>query len=114
MTDLKLNLKKIDPVRYALIIGLLMALMTFVIITIAMLFGSLFGPMLQATESDTSGFGMILGGGFIMLLIVPVVYFIFGFIFGFIATTVLNFILKKTGGLPLHFEKTEITTLQNQ
>lgn len=114
MTDLKLNLKRIDPVKYALIIGLLMAFMAFIMIAIAMLFGSFLGQLGEPTELDTTGLGVILGGGIIMLFIAPAIYFIFGFIFGFIATSLLNFILKKTGGLPLNFEKTEVTISQNE
>ncbi len=43
----------------------------------------------------------------------PILYFKFGFIFGWIGCLILNFILKKFGGLGLEFEKSgfEITSI---
>ncbi|WP_299133559.1 hypothetical protein [uncultured Tenacibaculum sp.] len=102
MSKLKLKLKKIDPVKYALITGILMALMGFIVIGITTLFSTLIG----AGSGDMGAFATIMGGGLLALIFIPVLYFIFGFIFGLIGTMLLNFVLKKIGGLPIDFEKT--------
>ena len=39
-----------------------------------------------------------------MVIIAPIMYFVFGFIFGWIGAILLNFILSKTDGLNLEFE----------
>ncbi|MGG8494803.1 hypothetical protein ACQY1Q_00160 [Tenacibaculum sp. TC6] len=101
MSNLKLKLKKIDPVKYALIVGLMMALMSFIMIGFVTLLGSVFG----AASNEFGAFASIMGGGILALIFVPVLYFILGFIMGLIGTMVLNFILNKTGGLDLDFEK---------
>ena len=102
MSNLKLNLKKVDPVKYGVITGLLMALLTFVIFLIMFLFTSLIGVSMA---DDAFGAGAILGGGVVMIVVGPIIYFIFGFVFGLIGAFLLNVILKRTNGLTMEFEK---------
>ena len=102
MSNLKLKLKKIDPVKYALITACVLALVSFVMILLMFLLSSLMG----LGASGTSAFGMIAGTGIIAVIVGPIIYFIVGFIFGLIGTYVLNFVLSKTGGLDLDFEST--------
>ncbi|CAL2107690.1 conserved hypothetical protein [Tenacibaculum sp. 190524A02b] len=103
MNTLKLTLKKIDPVKYAIIIGIVMALMSFIMLGFVTLFGGLLGAM--GATNDLGPIASIVGGGIFALILFPIIYFIFGFIFGLIGTMLLNFILKKTGGLDIEFEK---------
>lgn len=107
MSNLKLKLKKVDPVKYGVIIGATMALLTFVMLLLVFLFTSLLGLGLAGLGGGSS-YGMLgaLGGGFVGVIIGPILYFIFGFIFGWIGTVLLNFILSKTGGLDIEFENT--------
>jgi len=109
MSTLKLKLKKIDPVKYGLITGATMALVILVIICIAFLFVSLFGlglsdaiPGLGAAAIGGGLFSAILG----IIFIIPI-YFVIGFIVGWLSTVILNFMLKKTGGLEIDFEKSD-------
>ncbi len=99
MKNIKLKLKRVDPVKYAIIIGLLMALTTFIMMLIFMLLGSVIGGVM-----DEPGLAMIMGGGFVAVIIAPIFYGIFGFIFGLIGTALLNFILQKTDGLEMEFD----------
>lgn len=101
MTNLKLKLTKIDPVKYALIAGTLLAVVMFIFLAFFLLLGSLFG----ASAGGFAPFAAIAGGGIIMLILGPIFYFIFGFIFTLIAAFILNIILKKTDGLIIDFEK---------
>ncbi|CAL2078565.1 hypothetical protein [Tenacibaculum sp. 190524A05c] len=101
MSNLKLKLKKIDPVKYALITGTALAGVTFVIFAFFTLIGSLFG----AAMGEFGPFAAIAGSGIVMLIVGPILYFIFGFIFGLIGAFLLNFILSKTDGLIIDFEK---------
>ncbi|MGY0426094.1 MAG: hypothetical protein ACWIPI_04595 [Polaribacter sp.] len=100
MSNLKLQLKKIDATKYGIIIGSVMALLSFIILTVIFLFSTLFG-LGMGMNSEFATFG----GGLVMVILAPILYFIFGFIFGFISCLILNFILKKTDGLYLEFEK---------
>lgn len=97
---LTLRLKKIDPVKWATISGLLYAVLSLIVIVPMFLFMSVIGA--------SSGFGEagmgILGGG-VMMLFMPIIYGIVGFIFGLIAALIFNFVLKKTNGLDMEFEK---------
>ena len=110
MNTLKLKLKKIDALKYGIITGTLMAFIVFIMVGIAFLFTSLFG--IGAAGSDAYALGAIFGGGIFMLILAPILYFVFGFIFGWISTMVFNFILKKTGGLDIEFEKTGLDLQQ--
>lgn len=105
MSNLKLKLKKVDPVKYGIIIGATMALLMFIMMLIVFLFTSLIGLGLGAAGSGYGALG-VLGGGIVGVIFGPVLYFIFGFIFGWLGTIILNFILSKTGGLDIEFEKT--------
>lgn len=105
MSNLKLILKKVDAKKYGIITGTLMALLVFVMLLIAFLFTSLLGLGFNSSELEL---GYVFGGGFLMVILGPIVYFIFGFIFGYLGALLLNFILKKTNGLALEFDKTNI------
>ncbi|WP_439129462.1 hypothetical protein [Polaribacter sp.] len=103
MNNLKLKLKKVDATKYGLIIGSVMALLALIMLIIAFIFTSLIGI---STSNSGYEMGYLFGGGFVMVIFGPIVYFIFGFLFGWIGALLFNFILKKTGGLDLEFEKT--------
>ena len=105
---LKLKLKRVDPVKYAVIASLLticLMLVTFVpFLLLASLVGAGSGGAYQA--------GAILGGGMVMIIILPIIYGIVVFIVTLIATALLNYILKKTGGLELSFEQADLDISQ--
>ncbi|QTE23131.1 hypothetical protein [Polaribacter cellanae] len=102
MSNLKLKLKKVDATKYGIIVGSVMALLTFIILSLGFLFTSLIG---FGSGVDSTGLGMMLGGGIFMVILGPVLYFVVGFLFGWIGCMILNFILKKSGGLDIEFEK---------
>ena len=101
MSTLKLRLKRIDPVKYAIITAVLTALLSLIILVPFTLFFSAIG----AAASDLGGGAAIFGGGIFMVIFVPIVYGVIGFIVGLISTMLLNFVLRKTGGLDIDFEK---------
>jgi hypothetical protein len=97
MARIKLNLKRIDPVKAGIIYGALMALLSLIIVLPFMLIFS------AAGLSGQSGMGAMFGGGMAMLF-VPILYGIIGFVGGLIGTALLNFILSKTNGLDVEFD----------
>ena len=100
MSTFTLKLKKVDPVKYAVIATLTyLALMLVVGIPFMLLF-SAFG----ASQSVGLGLGM-LGGGIFLFLFAIIFYGVIIFIITLVAGLILNFILGKTGGLPMDFEK---------
>ncbi len=102
---LKLKLKKIDALKYATIAAIIAVIITLIIFIPFLLIFSVLG-----FAANDSGLGAILGGGVFAIIFIPIFYGIGAFIFTYIITLITNFILKKTGGLTLDFEKTEIDT----
>lgn len=100
---LKLKLKRVDPVKYATIAALTTALIMLVVFVPFMLLFSLAG--LGAASESMGAAGAILGGGVFMIILVPIIYGVLVFILTLITSSLLNFILKKTGGLDIDFEK---------
>ncbi|WP_157811769.1 hypothetical protein [Tenacibaculum sp. SZ-18] len=101
MTNLKLKLKKIDPVKSGVIYGALMGLGGLFVAFFFMLFGSVFG----AATGEMGAFGAMAGSGILMMIFLPIFYFVIGFVIGILGTLLLNFILKKTDGLIIDFDK---------
>lgn len=97
---MRLKLKRVDPVKYALISALLTVLLMLVIFVPFMLILSSIGA-----SQDLGVGSAILGGGVVMMIFVPLFYGVIVFIVTLIMTALLNFILKKTGGLDIDFEK---------
>ncbi len=110
MSTLRLKLKRIDPVKYAVITALLMVLISLIVFVPVMLIASVFG--VAGLASDITGASALFGEGAVMLLFAPILCGIFGFIIGVISTMLLNFILKKTGGLDIDFEKSGLDVSQ--
>lgn len=109
MSNLKLILKKVDATKYGIITGSVMALLVFVMLFIAFIFTSLLGLGFDSSELE---YGYLFGGGIAMVILAPILYFVFGFVFGFLGALLLNFILKKTNGLALEFDKTNVEIQQ--
>ncbi len=101
MTNLKLKLKKIDPVKAGIVYGALLGLFGLIVALFFLLFGSIF----SAASGDIGVFGAMAGGGIFAVIFIPIMYFIIGFIAGILGTMLLNFILKKTDGLIIDFDK---------
>lgn len=105
---LKLKLKRVDPVKYATIATLTYLAIILLIFVPFMLLASAIG----VTQDVAGGFA-ILGGGLFAIIFIMIFYGVIIFIITLLAAFLLNFILKKTGGLPLEFEETN-SGLQTQ
>lgn len=100
---LKLKLKRVDPVKYATIAAILTGLIMLIVFVPFTLLFSLVGA------GSTSSFGegaAIFGGSIVLIILMPIIYAVIVFIITLISTSLLNWILKKTGGLDIDFEKT--------
>ncbi|WP_299115555.1 hypothetical protein [uncultured Winogradskyella sp.] len=104
---LKLKLKRVDPVKYAMIATLTYLAIILLIFVPMMLIASVVG----ATQDLVGGFAM-LGGGIFAIIFILIFYGVIIFIVTLLAALLLNFILKKTGGLPIEFENTEVDVTQ--
>ncbi len=100
---LKLKLKRVDPVKYAIITTVL----TLTIMLIFVLpFFLIFSAIGIGAGSESIGAGAaLIGGGIIGMIFGIIVYGVIIFVVTLIATSLLNFVLKKTGGLDIDFEK---------
>ena len=110
---LKLKLKRIDPVKYALIASILTVLIMLIVFVPLMLLFSAIGLGAASSEygSGAGVFGVLLGGG-VFIILVPIFYGVLVFIITLISSSLLNFILKKTGGLEIDFEKAGLDVSQ--
>ena len=101
MKNIKLTLKKIDPIKWATIAAILYAVIALIVVVPMFLIFSTLGAA-SAFEDAGVGFGFF--GGGLALLFIPIIYGVLGFIFGLIGALVLNFVLKKVNGLDMDFE----------
>ena len=105
MARIKLNLKRIDPVKAGIIYGSINFLITLIVFLPIILLFSLTGM------SGDVGMVSILGSS-IFLLLLPVISGLGGFIIGLIGTALLNFILSKTKGLDVEFDGADMEISQ--
>ncbi len=97
---LKLKLKRVDPIKYALIATLTYLALLLIVFVPIMLIASAVGA-----SQDFGGGLAILGGGIFAVIIGMVFYGVIIFVVTLLAAVLLNFILSKVGGLPLEFEE---------
>ena len=110
---LSLKLKRIDPVKWGIIVGLLYAILSLVVMIPMFGIMSLTGG---ALANNAGGLGFLFGSGIAVIFIAPIIYGVLGFIFGVIGAAILNFILKRTKGLDMDFEKVglDISNIGNE
>ena len=104
---LKLKLKRIDPVKYAMVATLVYLMILLIVYVPLILIASLAGGL-----SDIGAGAAMLGGGILGIIFMVIIAGIIVFIITLIACSILNFILKKTGGIDIDFEKTGLEISQ--
>jgi len=104
MKDITLTLKRIDPVKWGIIIGAVYAILSLIIVIPVFLFMSMVGA---ASGFEGSGVAMGLLGSGVFMLFVPVIYGVLGFLIGLLGAVVFNFVLKQTKGLEMTYETAE-------
>ena len=107
MSTLKLKLKRVDPVKYATIASLLTVCLMLIIFIPMTLMVSAIGA-----TNDVGAGAALFGGGIIMIIFGPILYGVIVFVTTLIMTMLLNFILKKTGGLDVDFEQAGLEVSQ--
>lgn len=103
MARIKLNLKRIDPVKAGVIYGAINLLITLIVFLPIILLSSIAGI--------SNGIAPLFGST-VFLFLLPVISGIGGFIIGLIATALLNFILSKTNGLDVEFDGADVEVAQ--
>jgi hypothetical protein len=95
MTSTTTRLRSVNPVQLAIVLGLIYAVLAFLVAILFLIFGSML----------SFAFGSYLGHmGIFNLVLFPVGYFIAGFIGGLIAGALFNLVAGWTGGIELTFE----------
>ena len=97
------EIKRIDPMSYAKITGIVMAAIGLLMAFFFLLFGGLFASMSSGTSS---GFGMA-GAGIASIIIFPIMYGILGFISGLVGAIIYNAVAGTIGGVKIQFEDDE-------
>lgn len=95
------KLKKIGVLSAAKIYGLCCTLMGLLLGLIFALFGSVFSSIMQASGAEVSG---MLVGGLGAIIIMPIMYGIFGFVGGAIGAFIYNLIAGWIGGIEIELE----------
>jgi hypothetical protein len=88
-------IKRIDPMSYAKVQGVLCALL-------GLIFG--IGIALIGMVGGSSGGGMLRGLGLLAIIVVPILYGLFGFIVTIIAALLFNMAAGWVGGIKLDVE----------
>jgi hypothetical protein len=97
-----MTIKRIDPMSFARISGVLYAIMGF-IMGVFFTLVSMLGPGFARTGMPMGGrFGMMLGAGSIVVL--PIVYGLIGFVGTLCAAAIYNALAKAMGGVVLFTE----------
>jgi len=99
MNNYILILKKIDALKCAKIAGTVAAILSLLTVMVGVLFSSILG-----LKGDLE-IATIFGGSLLMILIAPFLYYLFSFIIVWICVSIFNFILKKSKGIEIEFEK---------
>ncbi len=94
---MKQEITKLDVASVALVYGALLAVIGLFFALMFLGFGSMFGSMM-----GRSGMGMMMGGGVAMIILLPIVYGIFGLVFGAIFGIAYNVIAPRVGGIKLY------------
>jgi hypothetical protein len=105
---MKMELKRIEPLRAANIAALVQGLLMCVF---ALLFFPFFLLMaIFMPEGEGGVFGIVFG--FVMLIVYPIMGVILGWITGLVGSAIYNFIIRLSGGLLLHFD--DVTSPMNE
>ncbi len=94
------TIKKIHVVPFALTIGVIEAVIGLIV---GILMFLLIGLLSTIPGFNQTG-SMMLGGGIVLLVTYPILFFIIGFIGGAIISVVYNLIAPVTGGIKVEVE----------
>lgn len=95
-------IKRIDVLSAAKLAGIIAAAFGLLAGVIFFLFGSMFGALLGAAGGHGGGTAMF--GGFMGIILLPILYGIFGFIGGLIQAFVYNLAAGFVGGIRVETE----------
>lgn len=97
-----MEIKHIDVFSAGKVMGLISAAFGLIAGLIALLFGSLLGSIADA--AGTGGGGFMALGGVTAVILLPIMYGIFGFIVGMIQAFIYNLAAGFVGGLRIRTE----------
>ena len=93
----KLQIVSVEAYSLGSFVGMLFALIGFVA-ALLYTFSSTVN-IAQATDSVLQGLTFGVARGILALLVVPLVYFVFGFVLGYFYGVIFNAVSKNTGGI---------------
>jgi len=70
------------------------------------IFMSFMGNNIEGMDAMPAGAGMMAGG--MMLVVLPIFYFVFGYIFGIIFCLIYNLVAKLTGGIEMDMDDDDL------
>jgi hypothetical protein len=100
------RLRRINPVQFALVTAILYAILTFIIALLILPFGGFMSGVGQSPAMRMFGAGI----GAVMVVVMPILYFIIAFVFGLIGAALYNLVAGWTGGIEITLESTVAAT----
>jgi hypothetical protein len=94
---MKREITRLDVMSVAVMYGASLALMGLFFALLFFMFGSMFGAMMGKTSLS----GMM-GGSFIMLILLPLFYGGIGLVFGAIFASIYNVLAPRVGGVKMY------------
>ena len=101
MTTTISRLRSVNPVQLGLILGIVYAILAFLLVLLFLMFSHAFGSAIFPYSPGWGAFGSM---GMFSLLVFPIGYFVAGFVAGLIGAALFNLVAGWIGGLELTFE----------
>jgi hypothetical protein len=96
------RLRRINPVQFALVTAILYAIFTFIVALLILPFSAIMSSTAAGQTPAMRMFGA--GMGVMMVILLPLVYFVISFIFGLIGAALYNLVAGWTGGVEIMLE----------
>jgi len=93
------RLRAINPIQFALVMGLLYAILGLIFAVIWLPFGALMSAIPGAGRMMGAGLGVA------ALILFPIFYFVLMFVFGLITAALYNLVAAWTGGIEVTLEQ---------
>ncbi|GAB3562311.1 hypothetical protein GCM10027578_04480 [Spirosoma luteolum] len=94
---MKQEITRLDTMSVALVYGALLGGLGLVFALLFLVFGSVMGSLM-----GRSGMSALVGGGVFMVILLPLLYGLFGFIIGAVFAGVYNLVAPRVGGIKMY------------
>lgn len=100
---MKRTLKRVAPLQFGKIIGLLYGLISLLFAPFVLL-ASIFGSLMSEHAQQGPPTVVLIGAGLVLCAVIPIFYAAMGFVIGIIGAAIYNFLARMVGGIEFEVE----------